>query len=100
MMNYINRLLEIDDKSFMNILDAGSGVGSTSIYIAKKYSNCVFYGITISYYESLIADILKKKLQINNVRFQQGTYMKTSYPNNYFDRIFSLESIIYAPDKR
>jgi SAM-dependent methyltransferase len=26
--------------------------------------------------------------------------MKTSYLNNYFDRIFSLESVIYSPDKK
>jgi len=99
MMDYVGRLLEIDDESSMKILDAGSGVGSTSIYLAQKYSNCVFHGITISYYESVIAGILQKKLNISNVRFQQGSFMKTSYKNNYFDRIFALESVIYSPNK-
>ena len=100
MMDYVGRLLELDDESFMKILDAGSGVGSTSIYLAKKYLNCIFHGITISYYESIIAGILLKKSKISNVRFQQGSYMKTSYKNNYFDRIFALESVIYSPNKK
>ena len=64
MMDYVGRLLELDDESFMKLLDAGSGVGSTSIYLAKKYSNCVFHGITISYYESILAGILQKKTKL------------------------------------
>ncbi len=100
MMDYVGKLLELNDELFMKILDAGSGVGSTSVYLAKKYSNCIFHGITISYYESVIAGILQKKSKISNVRFEQGSYMKTSYKKNYFDRIFALESIIYAPNKK
>ena len=100
MMDYVGRLLELDDESFTKILDAGSGVGSTSIYLAKKYSKCVFHGITISYYESKLAGILQKKYKISNVRFQQGSYMKTSYSKNYFDRVFALESVIYSPNKK
>ena len=100
MMNYVGRLLELDDESFMKILDAGSGVGTTSLYLAKKYSNCIFHGITISHNESIIARILQKKSKISNVRFQQGSYMKTSYKNNYFDCIFALESVIYSPNKK
>jgi ubiquinone/menaquinone biosynthesis C-methylase UbiE len=100
MMDYVGQLLELDNKSFLKILDAGSGVGSTSIYLAKKYSNYIFHGITISGYESFLAVKLQKKYKISNVRFQQGSYMKTSYKNNYFHRIFALESIIYAPNKK
>ena len=100
MMDYVGRLLELDDNSFMNILDAGSGVGSTSLFLAKKFSNCIFHGITISYYESIIAGILQKRNDISNVRFQQGSYMNTSYKKNFFDRIFTLESVIYSPNKK
>jgi ubiquinone/menaquinone biosynthesis C-methylase UbiE len=100
MMEYVGRLLDLDSESPMNILDAGSGVGSTSIYLGKKYSNCLFHGITISHFESLIAGIIQKKKQINNVRFQLGSYMNTSYLDNSFDRIFALESVIYSPDKK
>jgi ubiquinone/menaquinone biosynthesis C-methylase UbiE len=100
MMDYVGRLLELNDESFTKILDAGSGIGSTSIYLAKKYSNCIFHGITISRYESFLAGKLQKKYKISNARFQQGSYMKTSYKKNYFDRIFALESTIYAPDKK
>lgn len=100
MMDYVDRLLNLDNESNIKILDAGSGVGSTSIHLAKKYPKCEFHGITISRYESLIAGSLQKKDKISNVRFQQGSYMKTSYKKNIFDRIFALESIIYAPNKQ
>ncbi|KYK27465.1 hypothetical protein AYK20_02620 [Thermoplasmatales archaeon SG8-52-1] len=99
MMKYVDQLLEVDNESNIKILDAGSGVGSTSIHLAKKYQKCEFHGITISKYESLIAGLLQKKEKISNVRFQQGSYMQTSYKKNSFDRIFALESVIYAPNK-
>ncbi len=100
MMDYVGRLLELDDESSMKILDAGSGVGTTSINLAKKYTNCVFHGITISYYESILSGKLQKKYKINNVRFQQGSYMQTSYKKKSLDRIFALESVIYSPNKK
>ncbi len=100
MMDYVGRLLELNNKSHMNILDVGSGVGTTSIYLSKKYPNCLFHCITISYHESLIAKFIQKKRKISNVRFQLGSYMNTSYLDNSFDRIFALESVIYSPDKK
>jgi ubiquinone/menaquinone biosynthesis C-methylase UbiE len=48
----------------------------------------------------LIAKNLQNKKKISNVRFQQGSYMKTSYLKNSFDRIFALESVIYSPNKK
>ena len=57
MMDYVGRLLDLNNESYMNILDTGSGVGTTSLYLAKRFSNCIFHGITISSYESLIAGI-------------------------------------------
>jgi len=99
MMDYVGRLLDLNNESSMNILDAGSGVGTTSLFLAKRFSNCIFHGITISSYESLIAGILQNKKQISNVRFQQGSYMNTGYIKNTFDRIFALESVIYAEGK-
>jgi len=100
MYEYINRLLELDDRTSMNILDAGSGIGYTSIYLAHKHSNCIFHGITLTSNELKIAKSLQKKNLIDNVQFKQGSYMNSRYPDNFFDRIFALESLIYAPNKK
>ena len=100
MIDYIDRLLELNDKMVMNILDAGSGVGSTLIHLAKKHPNCLFDGITLTNNELKIAEFLEKENSIENIRFKQGSYMNSGFSDNYFDRIFALESAIYAPNKK
>ena len=100
MNNYIDRLLEINDETVMNILDAGSGVGSTSIHLAEKHPNCLFNGIVLTDNELKIAEYIKKEKSIENVHFKQGSYMNSGFSDNYFDRIFALESATYAPNKK
>jgi len=100
MNNYLGRLLELDDKTGLNILDAGSGVGSTSIYLAKIYPNCFFNGIDLTAVEVKIAELSRKKQKVENVKFKHASYMDSGFPDNHFDRIFALESTVYAPNKK
>jgi ubiquinone/menaquinone biosynthesis C-methylase UbiE len=99
MNEYLESILDLDKESSINILDAGSGIGYTSIYLAQKYLNCNFYGITLASNELRIAQSLQKRFSIKNVFFKQGSYMDSDYPENFFNRIFALESLIYAPNK-
>jgi ubiquinone/menaquinone biosynthesis C-methylase UbiE len=96
---YIERLLDIKQNETLNILDCGSGIGFTSIQLAKKYSKCNFYGIALTKQEIDTANDLKNKYSVENIQFKQGTYMNSNYPDNFFDKIFALESVIYAPNK-
>ena len=96
---YIQRLLDIIKNDMLNILDCGSGIGFTSIELARKYQKCNFFGITLTNQEIKIANNLKKKYSVDNIQFKQGNYINSNYPDNFFDRIFALESIIYASDK-
>ena len=97
MNNYVSRLLEINDNNF-RILDAGCGVGATTVYLAKKHPNSIFYGITLSSNEIKHAEELKRKNNLKNTNFLQKSYNLTNFPDEYFDSIYALESASYSKD--
>jgi len=96
MNELIGNILSLNDTQPKKILDAGCGVGGTSIYLAKKYPNVQFIGITIAPGQKELAQkfILVKK--IKNVTVIEGDYNHTQFPDNYFDGVFALESISYT----
>ena len=99
MNNYISRLLEINNHSNFRILDAGCGVGATTIHLAKKHPNSNFYGITLTSNEIKFAEELKRKNDLKNIDFYQKSYNLTEFPNEYFDSIYALESVCHAKDE-
>lgn len=93
------QLLTIKNDTSGQILDAGCGVGGTSIYLAKKYPQMFFTGITIVPSHIVMANKLAKKHNVtSNTRFLEQNYCHTSFPNHSFDGIIALESVIYAHD--
>jgi len=101
MNEFVGKLLNLDKYKEARILDAGCGVGGTSIYLGNKFPNINFIGITISREQVELARKFAKKRNFNNnTDFLLMDYMKTAFPDNYFDGIFALESISYAPDKK
>ncbi len=90
-------LLGLDTQNPLQILDAGCGVGGTSIYLAEKYPQVSFTGITIVPTHTIMAQrFADKRHVINNTRFLLQNYCQTSFPDNTFDGIIALESINYA----
>lgn len=100
MNNYIDKLLKLDGLKSGEILDIGCGVCSTSIFLAEKYPHINFTGLTLSSNEILYAKKFIKLEDVKNVRVLKRNYIKTEYQNDFFDGIFALESISYAPDKK
>lgn len=91
-------LLRLDAHSPLQILDAGCGVGGTSIYLAEKYPQVSFTGITIVPTHTTMAERFAAKRQVTeNTQFLLQNYCHTSFPDNTFDGIIALESINYAP---
>lgn len=100
MNDLIWKLLKFDDKQKIEILDAGCGVGGTSIYLAKKHPQATFTGITNVPSHVKLAKIYAKQHQVaNNTKFIEGNFCNIELPDNHFDGVFALESSNYALNK-
>lgn len=100
MNDFVGRLLNLEDDKAMDILDAGCGVGGTSIYLAKKHPNIRFMGITITPRQVELAKKFAQERNVNNVKFMLGSYANMEFSDNYFDGVFALESINYTQNKK
>jgi tocopherol O-methyltransferase len=86
-------------KSSDRVLDAGCGVGGTSIFIAKATGADVT-GITISERQvSQAYEYAAKNGASNLVTFLPRDYMNTQFEDGTFDVVVGCESICYADDK-
>lgn len=81
------------------VLDAGCGVGGSSIFLAKTF-NCRVLGITLSekQVETCCGNAMKYHVA-DQVFFEKQNYLQTHYPDNQFDAVWAIESVCYAWDK-
>ena len=81
------------------VLDAGCGVGGSSIFLASAIS-CKVTGITLSEKQAQQAiDNAKKNSVEQLVDFKVMDFCKTDFPAESFDVVWGCESICYADDK-
>jgi cyclopropane fatty-acyl-phospholipid synthase-like methyltransferase len=81
------------------VLDAGCGVGGSSIWLAAQ-RGATTVGITLSERQVLRARRLAAKRGLGDrVRFEQADYASTPFPAGSFDVVWAIESVCYAPDK-
>jgi cyclopropane fatty-acyl-phospholipid synthase-like methyltransferase len=81
------------------VLDAGCGVGGTSISIAKSIGARTI-GITISSRQAEQATAYAKENGVADlVSFKAMSYLETEFENESFDVVIGCESICYADDK-
>jgi cyclopropane fatty-acyl-phospholipid synthase-like methyltransferase len=82
------------------VLDAGCGVGGSSVFLANNYG-CKVTGITLSerQVKRATANALKFKLE-KETRFFKKDYTNTEFEAASFDVIWALESVGTAQDKQ
>jgi tocopherol O-methyltransferase len=81
------------------VLDAGCGVGGSSIFLAKNFRNKT-KGITLSEKQVLKAKENSKNHGVDNLcQFEVQNYLETNFKDNTFDVVWGVESVCYAPDK-
>ena len=98
----MNRLLasRIGIHEEERVLDAGCGVGGSSLWLAKTFAVSVM-GITPVASQIARARYFARREGLSNrVRFAQEDYTRTSFPDASFDVIWAVESVCHAPDKR
>jgi ubiquinone/menaquinone biosynthesis C-methylase UbiE len=86
-------------KSSDRVLDAGCGIGGSSIFLGEKIG-CNVTGISLSERQIIKARELaiEKKVE-DKVDFRVMNYCATNFPNESFDIVWGCESICYADDK-
>ncbi len=86
-------------KSTDFVLDAGCGIGGSSVYLAKKIG-CKCIGITLSETQAQKANRIAITFDKQHLLdFKAMSYMQTTFADASFDIVWGLESICYAPDK-
>jgi tocopherol O-methyltransferase len=81
------------------VLDAGCGVGGSSIYIAET-TGARLHGITVSEIQLKIAQRRAANSSLaNRLSFSQQDYTCTNYTEGTFSKVFGIESVCYAKDK-
>lgn len=81
------------------VLDAGSGVGGSSIFLAKNF-NCFTTGITLSNKQVHTSIDNAQKHHVNHLcSFHKQNYLTTTFADNSFDVVWAIESVCYAFNK-
>lgn len=81
------------------VLDAGCGVGGTSIWLAENHGVDVT-GITLSQKQVGLARKYAKKRKLDHLtRFEVKDFCDTGFPNESFTKVFGLESVCNAEKK-
>jgi cyclopropane fatty-acyl-phospholipid synthase-like methyltransferase len=81
------------------ILDAGCGVGGSSIFLAKNF-NAETVGITLSNKQvAKCKENAEKHGVSKQCLFDEQSYLSTNFPDNHFDFVWGIESVCYAYDK-
>ncbi len=86
-------------KSTDYVLDAGCGVGGSSIFMASTIG-CKVTGITLSERQVQQANSNAEKIGVHHlVNFKVMNYCMTDFPDASFDVVWGCESICYADSK-
>lgn len=86
-------------KTTDKVLDAGCGVGGSTLYIHQQ-KNAEVTGITLSHKQVEYANNLANTYGISDkVSFHVMDYTQTSFPDESFDVVWACESICHLEDK-
>jgi cyclopropane fatty-acyl-phospholipid synthase-like methyltransferase len=95
--NFVVDALAIDSKD--TVLDAGCGVGGTSIHVAET-TGAIVEGITLSDVQLKIAKRRASKSPAAQlINFSKQDFTKTNFREDTFSKVFGIESVCHAHRK-
>lgn len=81
------------------VLDVGCGIGGPALYLARSLG-CSVTGVTLS---ALQVARAREKAQASGLagrlRFEQSDALETGLPDDSFDVVWALESVMHFPDR-
>ncbi|MCX6352666.1 MAG: methyltransferase domain-containing protein [Bacteroidetes bacterium] len=80
------------------VLDAGCGLGNTSIWLAQN-RNAIVTGITLVDKQVNRATEFAKKQGVKDVEFLVADYLQTPFADDTFDIVWACESLCHTQDK-
>jgi len=81
------------------VLDAGCGVGGSSIFLAKEL-NCSTTGITLSQKQVESASRNAAENGVEELaKFQVADFTSLPFDSNSFDVVWAVESVVHSPQK-
>jgi cyclopropane fatty-acyl-phospholipid synthase-like methyltransferase len=81
------------------VLDAGCGVGGSSIWLAQA-RGAIVVGITpVASQVARARRFAAARKLGDRIAFEQADYTNTPFPDASFDTVWALESLCHAPDK-
>jgi cyclopropane fatty-acyl-phospholipid synthase-like methyltransferase len=90
----------LDLRSDDLLLDAGCGIGGTSVFVASNYG-CRVVGINVSDLQLRQARAYARKARVDHlVKFMKMDYTRTKFEDASFTKVAGIESICYAREKR
>lgn len=82
-----------------NVVDAGSGLGSSSLWLAKN-RGCRVTGVNVIDWQNDLAQKHAKQQLLNSkVQFIEADFADTNLPSNSFTVFWGVESIVHAADR-
>lgn len=97
----INKILaaKAGIKNENHVLDAGCGIGGSSLWLAKNIG-CNVTGISLSEKQVTTANKLSAEENLQTLAlFEQQDFTATNYPSESFDVVWAIESVCHATDK-
>jgi cyclopropane fatty-acyl-phospholipid synthase-like methyltransferase len=96
-----NRVLAqlADIKTSDRVLDAGCGVGGSSLFLAERIG-CRVTGISLNERQIKTAQGAASKRSLSKlVQFKTANFTATGFPDASFDVVWAIESVCHATDK-
>lgn len=82
------------------VLDAGCGVGGSSVWLAKNIG-CKVFGININEIQLEKANIWARRNKVSDLtEFSSQNYLRTTFPDSFFTVVWGEESICHAENKK
>lgn len=82
-----------------HVLDAGCGVGGSSLYLAK-HIGCQVHGISLSRRQVATASRAATKRKLSQLaQFSAEDFTATSFRDDSFDVVWAIESVCHADDR-